>query len=57
MKELNSVLGSWDFDWNVDHQKTEQILGIKFRDPLEGVHQTIESLIQAGKIPDKRKKK
>jgi len=38
-------------------KKTEQILGIHFQDPMEGVHQTIEALIQAGKIPDKRKKK
>jgi len=57
VKELNGVLGSWDLDWNVDHKKTEQILGIDFQDPMEGVNQTIEALIQAGKIPDKRKKK
>jgi hypothetical protein len=23
VKELNGVLGSWDFEFNVDHKKTE----------------------------------
>ena len=57
MKELNSVLSSWDFEFEIEHKKTVDILGIEFKNPEEGVNQMIYDLLDHKLIPDKRKKK
>jgi dihydroflavonol-4-reductase len=57
MRELNLVLGQWDKELNLDHTRAEQILGIQFQPVKEGINQMVYSMLDAGIIPDQRKKK
>lgn len=56
MRELNAVLAKWDQELLLDHTRAETVLGVKFQPVLEGVNQMVYSLVDAGIIPDKRKK-
>jgi len=56
MRELNVVLGMWGRDSNLDHSQAEKVLGIEFQSVTQGIYDMIYSLIDAGIIPDKRKK-
>jgi hypothetical protein len=56
MRELNQVLSKWDQELLLDHSQAERVLGVKFQPVLTGVNEMVYALLDAGIIPDKRKK-
>ena len=54
MKDLTEV---WGEDYTMDNTKSKEILGIEYYSTKELALAMVESLIQHGLLPDKRKKK
>ena len=53
----NNCYKRWGFEYKFDTCNTKKILGINFIDAKTATYAMVDSLIENGYIPDKRKKK
>ena len=56
-KDMKGMLRMWGKEWTVDNSKTRSELGIEFQDMKTSLVDMVESLIEQGYIPEKRKEK